>query len=199
MRITKNQLRRIIKEAIDPREMEEPLGGWAGNALTNDPDYAHPRGDLGKNIADVDFPIVIGYNLNGRDQSEIAYNQDELDDILDDITPGPASKADLPYSLDSLKDLEPQDIPAGLEIENFREGSVLSEAGDPIADEMLGDFLMNMAQELTDMYDPQDAHRLGSDDEFQEQIGMITTEVEDFLRKRLGDLWSGDLRLELMG
>jgi hypothetical protein len=38
MKITRRQLRRIIKEAIDPRETEEPLGGWAGNALTNDPE-----------------------------------------------------------------------------------------------------------------------------------------------------------------
>jgi hypothetical protein len=37
-RITRRWLRKIIKEAIDPREMEEPLGGWAGNALTNDPE-----------------------------------------------------------------------------------------------------------------------------------------------------------------
>jgi histone H3/H4 len=42
MKITKTQFRRIIREAIDPREMEEPLGGWAGDALTNDPDYYHP-------------------------------------------------------------------------------------------------------------------------------------------------------------
>ncbi len=40
MKITKRQLRRIIREAIDPREMEEPLGGWAGDALTRDPDFA---------------------------------------------------------------------------------------------------------------------------------------------------------------
>jgi hypothetical protein len=37
MKITKRQLRRMIREAIDPREMEEPVGGWVGNALTNDP------------------------------------------------------------------------------------------------------------------------------------------------------------------
>ena len=42
MRIKKLQLRRLIREAIDPREMEEPLGGWAGNALTRDPELA-PR------------------------------------------------------------------------------------------------------------------------------------------------------------
>ena len=38
MKITRQQLRRIIREAIDSREMEEPIGGWAGNALTNDPE-----------------------------------------------------------------------------------------------------------------------------------------------------------------
>ena len=41
MRITRRQLRRIIREAIDPREMEEPVGGYVGNALHNDPDYYH--------------------------------------------------------------------------------------------------------------------------------------------------------------
>tara|TARA_R110002060_G_scaffold6604_3_gene10044 strand:- start:5467 stop:5901 length:435 start_codon:yes stop_codon:yes gene_type:complete len=45
MKITKRQLRRIIKEAIDPREFEAPLGGWAGDALTNDPDYPAPAGE----------------------------------------------------------------------------------------------------------------------------------------------------------
>jgi len=42
MKTTKRQLRHIIREAIDPREMEEPRGGWIGDALTNDPDYPHP-------------------------------------------------------------------------------------------------------------------------------------------------------------
>ena len=56
MKITKRQLRRIIKEEV-----------------------AHPRGDLGKNIADVDFPISVGYTINGQSLSEIAYTQDELD------------------------------------------------------------------------------------------------------------------------
>jgi hypothetical protein len=39
MKITKRQLRRIIREAIDPKELEEPTGGWVGDRLTNDPDY----------------------------------------------------------------------------------------------------------------------------------------------------------------
>ena len=34
MKITKRQLKRIIREAIDPAELE----AWAGNALTNDPE-----------------------------------------------------------------------------------------------------------------------------------------------------------------
>jgi hypothetical protein len=42
MKITRRQLRHIIKEAIDPRELEEPIGGYAGDALTGDPDYAYP-------------------------------------------------------------------------------------------------------------------------------------------------------------
>jgi hypothetical protein len=70
----------------------------------------------------VEFPIVVGYKISGQDQSEIAYNQDELDDILDMITPGPGSKADLPYSLDSLADLEPGDRPMGAEIEQLAAG-----------------------------------------------------------------------------
>lgn len=41
MKITKRQLGRIIREVIDTHELEEPLGGWAGDALHNDPDYAH--------------------------------------------------------------------------------------------------------------------------------------------------------------
>ena len=78
MKITRRKLRKLISEKI-----------------------AHPRHDLGKNIADADFPIVVGYG----DRSEIAYNQDELDDILDMITGGPGSSTNIPYSLDSLEDI----------------------------------------------------------------------------------------------
>jgi len=48
VKITKRQLRRIIREAIDPRELEEPLGGRVGDALTNDPDYKTPDSVLMK-------------------------------------------------------------------------------------------------------------------------------------------------------
>ena len=85
MRLTRQELVEIVKEEM-----------------------AHPRGDLGKNIADVDFPVLVGYE--GR--SEIAYNQDELDNILDTV-----ADQGIAYSLDSLADVEVQDLPAGVEIE----------------------------------------------------------------------------------
>ena len=96
MRITRRQLRKIVQERI-----------------------AHPRDGLGKNIADAEFPIVVGYNLRGQDQSEIAYNQDELDDILDDV-----ANSGMPYSLDSLEDMEPGDRPVGSDIEQYTEGKM---------------------------------------------------------------------------
>ena len=91
MRVTRRQLKRIIRESM-----------------------AHPRGDLGQNIAGVEFPILVRYH----DASEIAYNQDELDSILDSLG------MTTPYSLDSLGDVEVTDTPVGSGIENFAEGSV---------------------------------------------------------------------------
>jgi hypothetical protein len=85
---------------------------------------AHPRDNLGKNIADVDFPIVVGYDLNGQMQSEIAYSQDELDEILDYLAPLGGGKG-VPYSLDSLSDMEPQDRPVGAEIEQLAAGKII--------------------------------------------------------------------------
>jgi len=75
--------------------------------------------------------------------------------------------------------------------------TLLNEQGDRIADELLGDFLRDMAQELTDQYDPRDAHRVGSEEEFYDALTIITVEVEDLVRQRLSDLWSGDIRLEM--
>jgi len=77
-------------------------------------ELAHPRDDLGKNIADVEFPIVVGY----EDKSEIAYDKEELDNILDDIAP-----RGIPYSLDSLEDVEAKDRPVGASIEQYGEGT----------------------------------------------------------------------------
>jgi hypothetical protein len=78
---------------------------------------AHPRGNMGKNIADVDFPIVVGY----EGKSEIAYNQEELDDILDFVAPTHGSSG-IPYSLDSISDLEPHSVPVGVGIEQLSAG-----------------------------------------------------------------------------
>ena len=97
VKVTRRQLRRMIREEM-----------------------AHPRHGLGKNVADADFPIVVGYG----DRSEIAYDQDELDNILDMITGGPGSSTNIPYSLDSLEDMEPKDRPVGADIEGFAEGKV---------------------------------------------------------------------------
>ena len=87
MKISKRQLRRIIKEEI-----------------------AHQRYSLGKNVADVDFPIVVGFDGT----SVITYTQDELDDILDSV-------GNEPYSLNSLRDMEPETVPAGRGIERYTE------------------------------------------------------------------------------
>ena len=87
MLITRRQLEKLIKEEL-----------------------AHPRDHLGKNIADVEFPIVVGY----ESKSEIAYNQEELDNILDDIAP-----KGIAYSLDSLEDVEAKDTPVGAAIDQM--------------------------------------------------------------------------------
>jgi hypothetical protein len=89
MKITKHQLRSIVREEI-----------------------AHPRDNLGINTVDAEFPMVVGY----EGKSEIAYHQEELDDILDDIAP-----RGIKYSLNSLNDIEPRDRPSGAEIEQFGE------------------------------------------------------------------------------
>lgn len=89
MKLTTGQLRALVREEL-----------------------AHPRSGLGTNIADVEFPIVVGYD----GKSEIAYDQDGLDDILDDIT-----RDGTAYSLDSLEDMEPRDVPVGAAIEQFGE------------------------------------------------------------------------------
>tara|TARA_R110000824_G_scaffold60853_22_gene162500 strand:+ start:1440 stop:1724 length:285 start_codon:yes stop_codon:yes gene_type:complete len=76
---------------------------------------------------------------------------------------------------------------------------LLKEYGDPVADKLLGSFLNDMVYQLMGMYEKEDAHRLGSEEEFEQSVETIAVEVEDLVRKRLGDLWSGDLRLELIG
>jgi hypothetical protein len=76
---------------------------------------------------------------------------------------------------------------------------LLKEQGDPIADQLLGKFIGDLEEQLLDMYDKQDAHRLGSEEDFRVSVNMITVDVENLVRKRLGELWSGDIKLELVG
>ena len=76
---------------------------------------------------------------------------------------------------------------------------ILLEQGDPIADGLLGDFVMDLATQLIDMYDPRDAHRVGTPDQFEAQVVSLAGEIESVVRSRLGDLWSGDIKLELLG
>ena len=104
MKITRKQLRKIIKEEWRPHSAMD-IGG---KSLP-----AHPREDLGKNIADVDFPIVVGY----EGKSEVVYDQDSLDELLDYLT----RENDIAYSLDSLEDAGIKDIPVGRDIEMYGE------------------------------------------------------------------------------
>ena len=116
MKITKSQLKRLIEQVAQ----------------------AHPRGDLGKNIADADFPILIGY----EDKSEIVYNQNELDSLLDYLT----RDNNIPYSLDSLADVEVKDLPTGVGIEMMestkisksRIRSIIQESVRTVAEQVVG-------------------------------------------------------------
>ena len=111
--IIKRQLRRTIREMMRGPAAEMAAAAAESGAAG----MAHHRGDLGKNIADVDFPIIVSY----EGKSEIAYNQDELDDILDYVAPTHGSSG-IPYSLDSISDLEPSSTPLGAEIEQLAAG-----------------------------------------------------------------------------
>lgn len=131
MKISKRQLRKIIRERV------------AGGQRMSEP--AHGRSGLGKNIADVDFPILVRYA--GR--SEVLYDRESLDELLDDI--GPTT----PYSLDSLSDVEARDVPMGRGIEMYGEGRVLKEYSDypswaDISDQM--DDITDMLDMLADKY-----------------------------------------------
>ena len=111
MKITKRQLRRIIKERVGVgHHMSEP---------------AHRRSGLGRNVADVEFPILVRY----AGKSEVLYDRDSLDELLDDLGPG------VPYSLDSLSDVEAGDVPVGRSIEMYGEHASLTEKKEQIEED----------------------------------------------------------------
>jgi len=91
MKITKRQLRRIIAEELE---------------------QAHPTGDLGISVAAAKFPVTIRYNQ----RSELVYNQDALDSLIDYLVDN-----GIKYSIDETGDIEPEQIPAGEEIEQLGE------------------------------------------------------------------------------
>jgi hypothetical protein len=141
MKITKRQLRRIVKEEI-----------------------AHQRDNLGTNIADVEFPIVVGY----EGKSEIAYGQEELDDILDDIT-----DRGVKYSLDSLEDMEPRDRPVGSAIEQFGESIKITRRQ---LSKLVNESFAATAQEEAEKINAQTGAGLVSDQAFWEKMGIRTGE-----------------------
>ena len=124
MKITKKQLRKLIRERV------------AGGQHMSEP--AHSRAGLGKNVADVDFPILVRYA--GR--SEVLYDRDSLDELLGDIG------SSTPYSLDSLSDVEVQDVPMGRGIEMYGEGRVLKEYSDYASYADLQDYMDDIADML---------------------------------------------------
>lgn len=182
--MTESDLRRIIREA-------------EGSTKKYDTDSALKGGQsklpdgLQKGIIDKTVEDREEYEEEEREEknesARIIRHQirriikEEKADLLNELTPGDAGIA-------AAGGGTPAD-----------QGFAAAAVGEYIADEILGDFVLSVAQELTDVYDERDAHRVGSEDEFQEQIGIIMSEVEDLLRKRLQDLWSGQLHVDLWG
>ncbi len=71
---------------------------------------------------------------------------------------------------------------------------VLLEQGDPISDELLGDFILKFQAALLDYeVGVNERHRLGSQKDYENTVYQVAEEVEDFVRKRLADLYAGDV------
>ena len=162
---------------------------------------AHPRRDLGKNIADVDFPIVVGFDGT----SVIAYTSDELDDILD-------TAGNDPYSLNSLADLEPEDVPAGVNIEQYSEGKtmkiskrqlkrIIKEEKAALIRESVADMtpfsdaVENSASNLSNMFaddmetlfleDPGMFQGRSTKDEWSDQVSLATDQLNELLNEEI--------------
>ena len=153
---------------------------------------AHPRGDLGKNITDAEFPVLVGY----EGKSEIVYNQDELDELLDYLT----VDNNIAYSLDSLADVEVKDLPAGAKIEMMESAkisksrirSIIQESVRGIAEQVVG----YKAPESDEDDKDQDWVQTGSlsgpaEDETQMQT-RVATSTRQATAQRQDDLDKGD-------
>ena len=86
--------------------------------------HAHPRpGNLEQpRSKETTFPAVVGYSINGKPQSEIVYDDEELTQVLDYLAPLSPGAKQIPYSIDSLSDVEAEDLPVGADIEQYTEG-----------------------------------------------------------------------------
>lgn len=84
---------------------------------------AHSRsGDLQQpRPGETEFPAIVGYSINGQSQSEIVYDDEELTQVLDYLAPLSGRGKQIPYSIDSLSDVEAGDVPVGAEIEQYME------------------------------------------------------------------------------
>lgn len=84
---------------------------------------AHSRhGDIKQpRPGETEFPAIVGYSINGQEQSEIVYDDEELTQVLDYLAPLTGRGEQIPYSIDSLSDVEASDVPVGAEIERYSE------------------------------------------------------------------------------
>lgn len=177
MKITKRQLRKIISERV------------GGGQYSSEP--AHRRSGLGKNIADVDFPILVRYS--GR--SEVVYDQDTLDDLLDYLT----RENNIAYSLDSLDDVEAFDTPSGAGIEQYTEGRVLKEYSDYPSWADLGDQMDDISEMIDMLVDKYLLSKWIFEKEKGNAIaGEIAKRLEQLYRdsERLGGLVQGKVNQE---
>ena len=75
---------------------------------------------------EAEFPIAVGYE--GR--SETVYDQEALDELLDYLT----VDNNIAYSLESLRELEPDSDPVGARIETYSESLVLEKVNPALAE-----------------------------------------------------------------
>lgn len=103
MKITKRQLSRIIREAIDPREFEEPLGGWVGDALHNDPDFKHSTDtDATKNQNWKDHMNSMGYTDGLEGMMPVSMSSLKDPDYMAGKKAGERDRMNDPYSEENI-------------------------------------------------------------------------------------------------
>lgn len=155
-------------------------------------EMAHPRGNLGKNIADAEFPILVGY----EGVSEIAYNQEDLDNILDTI-----ADQGVPYSLDSLTDVEVQDLPAGVGIEMMEKititksrlsGMIKRAVKETIKEQVVGYQPPAKKEKESDNYLTTGSTSMAAKPDSQEEEGAADSSTRELTQQRQSQLDQDD-------